>query len=382
MSSLVCTFESNLDDVLPGLNTDEYQAKVKNFKDAITINTQRIEAKVKEPTTVASLEDTDSLLLEIGSIIDQMNDQIEAHNTLVGDKKNQQSKCSKEVWEYLAFVLQDAVKEYNDTLANADKELNALKTELNNLRTKDGNITTDISNLNKQVVNTEATIEGINRILKTSGFQGFYLRAKKDVQNTYEVIRPDGTIAEKLSEGERNFIAFLYFYHLVRGSFSDKEVKDKIVVIDDPVSSMDKATNFVQKKGEEHKSADLVADPVMKLPTAEHFGLTEDKEKRLSEIIDEINSRTGKNYDNDVVVKAMLQIRDILMKSDKLKTSARNNTQQDFEFSYFDDIDDALIEGLSQNQDFFSMLLSNDEMKRQVLGIFSDEIYKSLRNAK
>ena len=78
----------------------------------------------------------------------------------------------------------------------------------------------------------------------------------------------------------------------------------------------------------------------------------------------------------------MLQIRDILMKSDKLKTSARNNTQQDFEFSYFDDIDDALIEGLSQNQDFFSMLLSNDEMKRQGLGIFSDEIYKSLRNAK
>ena len=26
-------------------------------------------------------------------------------------------------------------------------------------------------------------------------------------------------------------------------------------------------------------------------------------------------------------------------------------------------------------------LLSNDEMKRQVLGIFADEIYKSLRNA-
>ena len=63
------------------------------------------------------------------------------------------------------------------------------------------------------------------------------------------------------------------------------------------------------------------------------------------------------------------------------KTSAKNNTQQDFEFSYFDDIDDALIEGLSQNQDFFSMLLSNDEMKHQVMGIFSDEIYKSLRES-
>lgn len=119
----------------------------------------------------------------------------------------------------------------------------------------------------------------------------------------------------------------------------------------------------------------------MKLPTAEHFGLTEDKEKRLSEIIDEINSKTGKNYDNDVVVKSMLQIRDILMKSDKLKTSAKNNTQKDFEFSYFDGIDDALIEGLSQNQDFFSLLLTDNEMKHQVLGIFSDEIYNSLRDA-
>ena len=81
------------------------------------------------------------------------------------------------------------------------------------------------------------------------------------------------------------------------------------------------------------------------------------------------------------VVEEMLQIRDLLMKSDKLKTSAKNNTQKDFEFSYFDDIDDALIEGLSQNQDFFSLLLSNGEMKQQVLGIFADEIYKSLRNA-
>ena len=55
------------------------------------------------------------------------------------------------------------------------------------------------------------------------------------------------------------------------------------------------------------------------------------------------------------------------MKFDMLNTSARNNTQKDFEFSYFDDIDGALIEGLFQNQDFFSLLLSNDEMKHQVL---------------
>lgn len=62
----------------------------------------------------------------------------------------------------------------------------------------------------------------------------------------YEVRRPDGTIAENLSEGEKNFIAFLYFYHLVYGSSSeDGETREKIVVIDDPVSSMDSGPLFI-----------------------------------------------------------------------------------------------------------------------------------------
>ena len=141
-----------------------------------------------------------------------------------------------------------------------------------------------------------------------------------------------------------------------------------------------KASNFVQKKEAEHIKEKITSNPVVKLPTADMIVLPEDKQEKLSVIIAEINSRTGKSYDNDVAIKAMLQIRDLLLKSDKLRKSAKNNTIKDFEFSYFDDIDDALIEGLSQNQDFFSLLLNNEELKRQVLGIFTDEIYKSLRN--
>ncbi len=140
------------------------------------------------------------------------------------------------------------------------------------------------------------------------------------------------------------------------------------------------AMNFVQKKKGEH-NIKLKSDPITKLPTADHFVLSEDKIERLSQIIAEINSIAGKEFDNDVAVKAMLQIKDIMMKSDKLKTSAKNNTEKDFEFAYFDNIDDALVEGLEQNQDFFSLLLGNEEMKRKVLGIFSEEIYNSLKNA-
>ena len=215
----------------------------------------------------------------------------------------------------------------------------------------------------------------------------FFLQKSKRLLEHYEFGEQREAVATM-----RSFVRYYEFLIQV-SSFEDVELHKKynfiayllsFININHPGGGFNlegkiKASQFIQKKIEEHISTTLVAKSIVKLPTAEHFGLTEDKEQRLSEIIDEINARTGKAYDNDVVIKAMLQIRDILMKSEKLRTSAKNNTQQDFEFSYFDDIDDALIEGLAQNQDFFSLLLSNDELKRQVLGIFSEEIYKSLR---
>ena len=165
-----------------------------------------------------------------------------------------------------------------------------------------------------------------------------------------------------------NFLNYLQSYLKIKRHGGGFSLKGKI-----------QATKFAQKKIETHQNIKINPNPIVKLPVAEQIVLTPQKTERLSQIIAEINSKTGKEYDNDVAVKAMLQIRDIMMKSEELKASAKNNTEKDFEFAYFDNIDDALIEGLNQNQDFFSLLLQNDEIKKEVLGIFIDEIYRSLR---
>ncbi len=86
---------------------------------------------------------------------------------------------------------------------------------------------------------------------------------------------------------------------------------------------------------------------ITKLQTAENYVPSENKEEKLSQIIGKINSIVGKSHANDVAVKA-----DVMMKSGKLKTSAKSNTDQEFEYAYFDNIGEALVIGLEENQDF------------------------------
>ena len=77
-------------------------------------------------------------------------------------------------------------------------------------------------------------------------FTSFTIREKANKPNYYEIVRSDGSIATNLSEGERNFLAFLYFHQQVLGfNNEDDEITQKIVVIDDPVSSMDSSALFV-----------------------------------------------------------------------------------------------------------------------------------------
>ena len=130
------------------------------------------------------------------------------------------------------FVLEKKDARYDAEIKAHNATLDGIKTQLKTLRGK--------------TVETDTVKDSINLMLCDSGMRGFSLEPKAGVDSVYEVRRPDGTIADNLSEGEKNFIAFLYFYHLVHGSDSaDGETREKIVVIDDPVSSMDSSSLFI-----------------------------------------------------------------------------------------------------------------------------------------
>lgn len=250
----------NMQDVLPSVDLTEYRDKLALLESKIKINIQRIESKIKEPTSIVALEDTDSILLDLGQIIDEINRQIMINNSIVNDKRKKQEQCKRELWEMIAFRLKDDIDAYNNALAGFKADIEAIEEAIKKGRANWRRIVGEIQALNKQGVNTEEAIESINHLLRDSGFQGFELKPKAGVKDTYEVIRPNGKVATRLSEGERNLIAFLYFYQLVRGNGKvgsnttygslegtpeGADTRDKIVVIDDPVSSMDSNALFI-----------------------------------------------------------------------------------------------------------------------------------------
>lgn len=165
-----------------------------------------------------------------------------------------------------------------------------------------------------------------------------------------------------------NFMSYLVSYLQVRHSGGGFSLKDKIT-----------ATNFVQKKKGTINNPKIQANPVVKLPTADSFVLTEDKEKKLSEIIAEINARTGNSFNNDDAVRAMLDLRDSMKKDESLRASAKNNSLKDFEYPFYDKAEDALLDGYNQRKELCNELLKDNQALREVLGIFLPEIYKSLR---
>ena len=153
-------------------------------------------------------------------------------------------------WSAIVQRTQVLTNTYRRNTNSVIAATNHIKEEISKLREKSQSLSKDIAKLNSETVNTAKTMQDINRAIASAGFKGFKLREKPGAKYVYQLVRnQDGkeiVVDKDLSEGERHFIAFLYFYHMVMGSQSDAgKVEDKIVIIDDPVSSMDSSSLFV-----------------------------------------------------------------------------------------------------------------------------------------
>jgi wobble nucleotide-excising tRNase len=228
------------------LDVDKLKAEKELLDARITLNNQHLAGKKKEASQVVELESLSNVFAAIKALIDAANTQVAAHNKMVLNLASEREILTAQVWKFVLEELKADLTAFKTAKDGLDKAISAMKTQITNATTDKAKKAAEIRELEKQSTSIQPTIDAINSLLSTFGFQGFKL-AKAASGTSYKLVRSDGSDAKAtLSEGEKTFVTFLYFYHLLKGSDSESGMTtDRIVVFDDPVSSLDSDILFI-----------------------------------------------------------------------------------------------------------------------------------------
>ena len=213
-----------------------------NYNDLSRIlndNKKLIEDKIKSPSLPITLKSTNKALEELTSIINSVNNLTEEHNSKIDNKEKALYEIKKTFWDIMRY-------EYDQTLSSFITEKAKSQININRITNSIEEYTKEITNQrniiveqHKQTINIEEAIININNGLLDLGIEGF--KIKNHTNNLYKIIRDnyESKIFHSLSEGEKMIISFLYFIELCRGTKDIKDAgKKKIIVIDDPISSL------------------------------------------------------------------------------------------------------------------------------------------------
>jgi wobble nucleotide-excising tRNase len=224
--------------------SNEYDALKEHFNSNMIILNNKMQ-RPNETMQIISLFAHKKILSNIIKILINENN---IFNGLDDEKKQLQIM----IWKYISYNSANHIINY-DKRVKKYKKLENSSSRLIGINTiKINEVKLKIERLRTQTVNTEEAIKNITNLLKNAGFEGFEIVEIDKTNNIskYQIKRPHinntQNIFKTLSEGEKNFISFLYFNQLCIGTDNlQNSTKKKIIVIDDPVSSLDSQALFI-----------------------------------------------------------------------------------------------------------------------------------------
>lgn len=218
-----------------------------NLKSLFDSNITTINSKIKASNEKKNLRS----LFTFKSDIKVINNIITTNNKEIGEIDKSRNNFKENIWIYLAQKCKNRIEKYfEQEYTYVEDFFFYLKIE-ESIKTIIYNSNSQIIKWKEKTITTTDAINNINKILKYSGFDGFFLKEIKQENNISQYIlqRTDNNFENvflTLSEGEKNFIAFLYFYQLCLGTDDqNNSLKKKIIIIDDPVSSLDNQVLFI-----------------------------------------------------------------------------------------------------------------------------------------
>jgi wobble nucleotide-excising tRNase len=244
---VISQLKEYLINALPFLEYSLFKAELDTLVLTIDNNIKEIDRKVNSPSIGIGLTPLCPILERINSILLDFNKTIDENNDFAKNQKAKQQECIKSVWQLIISELSTTIITYDKEKAGNQKGMNDLDEKTKTQIEQKQECNRLISEKEATLTSVKPTSEAINAILTRFGFEGFSVIENPNETGTYKIIRANGNCVEKtLSEGEYNFISFLYFYYLIYGS-QDKTgiAQPKVVIIDDPISSLDSNVLFI-----------------------------------------------------------------------------------------------------------------------------------------
>jgi wobble nucleotide-excising tRNase len=228
------------------LDRDVFDKDYATLRLALENNLDHIRRKKKEPSAPVTLKETKQLFAAVDAHIHAANAKVKANNDTLHNLDAREKELSAQIWRRLLEDTKATCDKYKKASSNLDAAIESLSEQIKQREKELDAKNAEIEENERKITSIKPTIDAINKLLSSFGFVNFYL-AESAEDGFYEVKRPSGENAkDTLSEGEKSFITFLYFYHLIRGSFSASgATTDRIVVFDDPVSSLDADILFI-----------------------------------------------------------------------------------------------------------------------------------------
>lgn len=231
--------------------------KIEILEERNKLNIMKIERKLISPSNVEEIEIMSDVLAEINAVIISFQEKIKKNNQLLDNIEIEKSKWKNEIWRFVIEELKLAIAQYEKKVSGHNKGISSIRKKNTEKNAECIKLDQEIKAKEAEMTSTEHAKNEINSILKKFGFGGFTIDDAED-KGSYKIVRPDGCCVEKtLSEGEYTFITFLYFYQMIKGSIDPTGItRDKIIVIDDPISSLDSNILFIVS----HLVKDIVND--------------------------------------------------------------------------------------------------------------------------
>lgn len=218
-----------------------------SLKAVFELNHERLAAKRREPSCAVILEDTKELVDAISDFLTKANAAIDVHNDTVRDLANAKRSLTAQVWRFIVEERRTDLETYETSANRLVKMITGIEAKIESKEAEKLKLDALLKEKESGITSVKPTVDAINRVLSSFGFTSFRLSVAGEHEEMYRIVRLDGSAAAKtLSEGERSFVTFLYFYHMLSGSTSGTGTSvEKVVVFDDPVSSLDADVLFI-----------------------------------------------------------------------------------------------------------------------------------------